>query len=138
MPEPYEGFTKAVLGDERKSLIERITRPQPAHLIRNLSLTFHELRVANVARCNDVFHPFEEWDGRDWAVALTGEVGEMCNLLKKMRRGEDIPIQELAKEMADIMIYLDLLAASFEIDLAKEVILKFNEVSEKRGSQIKL
>lgn len=137
--EPGKDCPEPELRERMKELMEECNRPSGRKpMIRNLSLTFAELREANVARCNEVFHKFEDWDGRDWAVALTGEVGEMCNMLKKMRRGEDIPLKELAKEMADIMIYLDLLAASFEVDLAKEVILKFNEVSEKRGSTIYL
>jgi NTP pyrophosphatase (non-canonical NTP hydrolase) len=132
--DPMSDLKKSELRKRMEKLTERTRNP----MIRNLSLTFAELREANVARCNDVFHKFEDWSHADWAVALTGEVGEMCNLLKKVRRGEDIPIKDLAKEIADIQIYLDLLAASLEIDLAREVILKFNEVSDKRGSNIKL
>lgn len=144
MPNPMESYwNKEKLKDlELKKKFEELITEQPrskfGSMIRNLSLTFAELREANVARCNDVFHKFEDWSHNDWAVALTGEVGELCNLLKKARRGEKIKIMDMASELADIMIYLDLLAASLEVDLAREVILKFNEVSDKRGSNIKL
>jgi NTP pyrophosphatase (non-canonical NTP hydrolase) len=132
--EPGKDNPEPELRERMKELTERTRNP----MIRNLSLTFAELREANVARCNDVFHKFEDWSHADWAVALTGEVGELCNLLKKARRGEKIKLLDMASELADIMIYLDLLAASLEVDLAREVIIKFNEVSDKRGSNIKL
>lgn len=137
--EPGKDHPEPELRERMKQLMDECTKPSSRRpMIRNLSLTFAELREANVARCNDVFHKFEDWSHADWAVALTGEVGELCNLLKKARRGEKIKIMDMASELADIMIYLDLLAASLDVDLAREVIIKFNEVSDKRGSTIKL
>ncbi|NJO65998.1 MAG: hypothetical protein HC836_50410, partial [Richelia sp. RM2_1_2] len=50
------------------------------------------------------------WGEVDWACALAGETGELCNFIKKRRRGENIPVEELAKELADIVCYADLLA----------------------------
>jgi NTP pyrophosphatase (non-canonical NTP hydrolase) len=105
-----------------------------------MPLTFEALRSASVDRCNHVFHPkdgINEWSPTDWATAMAGECGEACNLVKKMRRGEEIPIKEVAKELADLVIYTDLLAARLGIDLAEAVIQKFNEVSDRRGSDIK-
>lgn len=99
-------------------------------------LTFEALRGANVRRCEEAFHPLDDWSETDWATALAGEVGEACNLLKKRRRGEDIPTQEVADELADVMLYLDLLAARMGIDLEDAVKRKFNAVSERRGSTV--
>lgn len=109
-------------------------------------LDFETLRNKNVARCNEVFHPLESWSPSDWATALAGEVGEACNFIKKLRRLDgadshhDTPkereylIKEIGKELADSLIYLDLLAARFDIDLSQVTIDKFNEVSGKRNS----
>ena len=41
-------------------------------------VTFSQLRVANLGRCLEVFHPLEDWSPTDWATAVSGEVGEAC------------------------------------------------------------
>jgi NTP pyrophosphatase (non-canonical NTP hydrolase) len=51
-----------------------------------------------------------------------------------MRRGDAIPLQSVSDEIADVAIYLDLLAARLGINLEEAVVKKFNEVSEKIGS----
>lgn len=101
-------------------------------------LSFKTLRDANVARCEDVFHKLESWSPQDWMCAAAGELGEAANLIKKMRRGEIVPESDVANEIADTVIYLDLLAARLGVDLGAAVARKFNIVSERRGSQIKL
>jgi NTP pyrophosphatase (non-canonical NTP hydrolase) len=111
-----------------------------------MSLTFGSLRVANVVRCNTIFHPLESWSPCDWATALAGEVGEACNQIKKLRRLEDgikpnpgdadTPpqyIENIAEELADAVIYADLLAARLGIDLELAVVSKFNKVSKQRN-----
>jgi NTP pyrophosphatase (non-canonical NTP hydrolase) len=100
-------------------------------------LTFEELRDVNVKRCEDVFFPLDSWTPSDWACALAGEAGEACNAVKKLNRG-DGNVEEVGKELADTIIYADLLAARLGIDLAAAVVEKFNEVSEKRGSNVRL
>lgn len=101
-------------------------------------LTFEQLRDANVRRCEQAFHPVNDWSLTDWATALAGEVGEACNLIKKRRRGEEIPTEAIAEELADVVMYLDLLAARLGIDLEAAVRAKFNVVSDRRGSGIRL
>jgi MazG nucleotide pyrophosphohydrolase domain. len=113
-------------------------------------LTFDDLRAVNVARCEDVFHPINEWSPTDWACAMAGECGEACNEIKKLRRldGADSDFDtierraelrlQIGKELADIVIYADLLAKRLDIDLGRCVVEKFNEVSDRRGSTIKL
>lgn len=110
-------------------------------------LTFSKLRNANVKRCEDVFHPLDSWSPTDWATAMAGECGEACNNIKKLRRLAGSPdtkyeqtrlIYETGKELADLVIYADLLAARLDIDLGYMVANKFNEVSEKRGSKVTL
>lgn len=107
-------------------------------------LTFAALRKANTLRLptfrnakgelshnpNDGHH--DEWTLNDWCTAVTGELGEAANILKKVRRG-DMTLDEarpaLSKEIADVQIYLDLLAKAAGIDLGEATINKFNEVS---------
>lgn len=101
-------------------------------------LTFDWLRAANVERCEAVFHRLHEWSPTDWATAAAGEIGELCNLIKKMRRGETIDEERVASELADCVIYLDLLAARLDIDLGEAVRDKFNRVSIDRKCSIRL
>lgn len=76
--------------------------------------------------------PGSDWSLGEWMCALTGEVGEAANVIKKIRRGDvtlDEVREDLASELADIQIYLDLLAFQCDIDLGAATITKFNQVS---------
>lgn len=56
-------------------------------------------------------------------IALAGETGEVCNKIKKWARDEwtDKELAEEVKdELADILIYLVMLADELELDLEKE------------------
>lgn len=101
------------------------------------SLTFERLRAANVARCEKQ-HPLDEWSETDWATALAGECGETCNLIKKRRRGDDVPLQRVAEEIADTLLYLDLLAARLGIDLETAVRHKFAADGARTGDDVEL
>lgn len=114
-----------------------------------MSLRFEELRIANTARLpvfknrkGEVAH--SEPDGSDWLLsawsnATLGELGEAANIIKKIERG-DMTLDEarplLAKELADVQIYLDLLAFRAGVDLGQATIDKFNEVSDRVGVAI--
>lgn len=104
---------------------------------------FTELRRLNIDRCENAFHhSLDGWSGLEWGGAVAGEVGELCNILKKVRREEqgiggsrvagDVQ-QAIADEIADVVIYCDLLAASRGIDLQRAIRHKFNETSKKVG-----
>lgn len=105
-------------------------------------LTFNEFRAANVERCLK-WHPqgIESWSSSDWLTAVTGELGELASLLKMRNRERDglpgnkfSPTQkQIADELADVLTYLDLLAAALNVDLGRAAIEKFNEVSERVG-----
>lgn len=113
-------------------------------------LTFERLRSVNVERCKEVFHPLTSWSLSDWAVAMAGECGEACNVVKKYRRFQDgtntakdpQTVDEirdaLAAELADTVIYADLLAARAGIDLGDAVREKFNAVSVLRCASQRL
>lgn len=76
---------------------------------------------------------------------MAGEVGEACNVIKKLRRIEDglahrateADPQELMRalsyELADAIIYADLIAASLGLRLDDAVREKFNITSEEHG-----
>lgn len=109
-----------------------------------MTLTFAELRGANLSRCAR-WHPrgLTEWSLSDWGVATAGEMGEALNVVKKLNRerdgiaGNTSSVEELkaqlADEIADVAIYLDIMAASEGIDLAEAIARKFNRTSEKVG-----
>lgn len=115
------------------------------------SLTFAALRAANIARLptfkNAKGEPaHSEADGSDWALsawsnAVLGELGEAANIIKKVERG-DMTLDEarpsLAKEFADVQTYLDILAFRADVDLGQATITKFNEVSVRVGSPVRL
>lgn len=114
-------------------------------------LTFDDLRHANRARLpqfkNRRGEPaHSEPDGSDWCLAqwcnaVTGELGEAANLIKKIERG-DMTLQEarvdLGKELADVQTYLDILAFRAGVDLGEATRTKFNEVSQRVGCAVRL
>lgn len=110
----------------------------PAHA----TLTFDAFRAANVTRCAK-WHPqgIDSWSPSDWMTAVMGELGELASLLKMRNRERDgLPgnkfsptDQQIADELADVLTYLDLLAASLFVNLGRAAARKFNEVSERVG-----
>lgn len=104
---------------------------------------YTDLRSANRARQR-------EWDaGNQLSLAyrgneLAGEVGEACNVIKKLERerlgilGSRATVGELADELADVLICADLIAMHYGIDLEAAVARKFNATSEKVGLQTRL
>lgn len=79
------------------------------------------------------------WGAMQWGCALAGETGELCNVLKKYDRQmptdpsrDDLSI-EIAAEIADVAIYLDLLASYFAFDMRRLITTKFNRTSAKFG-----
>ena len=61
---------------------------------------------------------WREEDKRFLALALAGEVGELLNLIKKDWRGDNGNRNgEIAGELADVRIYLELLARCYGYDL---------------------
>ena len=78
------------------------------------------------------------------ATELAGEVGEACNIVKKLERarigakGGTASYSDLAEELADVVICADLLASHYGIDLSRAVRNKFNKTSDKHGFSVKL
>jgi NTP pyrophosphatase (non-canonical NTP hydrolase) len=102
-----------------------------------VDLSLNVLRKKNQERQKS-YKMTEDWSLADWACAAAGEMGELCNKIKKLRRGEDIPTKEIADEIADTITYLDLLADKLNISLPEAIRSKFNEVSDRVNSNVKL
>lgn len=103
-----------------------------------MALTFDALRAANDTRQH-------EWDRDDRigllfrANELAGETGEACNVVKKLERerlgirGSRATAEQLADELADVVICADLVAQAAGIDLGKAVVRKFNATTATQG-----
>ena len=106
-----------------------------------MPVTFPGLRTANQQRLPLFQAHFgmmmDDWTLGDWGCALAGEVGELCNLIKKVRRNQNIRVSHLAQELADVVIYADLLAAKLGIDLGEAVRLTFNNKSDELNLPVK-
>ena len=103
------------------------------------------LRKVNESRSIKTFGmKLSDWSLLEWSAAVGGECGEMQNIAKKIKRGDygdrmhADGRSDLAKEMADIIIYLDLMASREGIDLEQAVVSKFNEVSDRCNCDIKI
>lgn len=103
-----------------------------------MSSEFHDFSMANFVRCQAFGHSVAAWPPQLWALALAGETGELCNLIKKRFRGDTIPDRMIQDEIADVFIYLDLLCSRMGFDFRELLMSKFNEVSKKVDSRIKL
>lgn len=101
-------------------------------------LTFQEFQALNKRRCEEAFHRVGDdiWPIQNWMLAIAGETGEACNLMKKVLRGDftiDAARPELLKECADIICYTDLAITHLQADTGETVMAKFNEVSRRVG-----
>lgn len=100
----------------------------------------------NRKRCEALMgfnHKLDSWSLSDWMTATAGEFGEVANVIKKLNRARDgIPgnsesqeqlHKNLADELADVAIYLDLMAQAAGFDLEEIREFKFNRTSKKIG-----
>lgn len=103
------------------------------------SLDFGSLRQANLARAKE-WNPTGADTGPGFAgLELAGEVGELCNLIKKAERvrlglkGGSVAPERIAEELADVVICADLVGIALGIDLSDAVRTKFNATSQEKG-----
>lgn len=137
-------------GAEADRMVEEVTEQLHLTLSRlagGHALTFDQVTTINRARASR-WHPGfpndDTWSIADWSNAMCGEAGEAANVVKKIRRyesglqgvgdpSEDDLRSMLAHELADVYLYLDLVASKVGIDLPAAVVEKFNIVSERQG-----
>jgi NTP pyrophosphatase (non-canonical NTP hydrolase) len=107
-------------------------------LIKRLDMDFNEYQ--NQARKTAVYPDI----GKNWiypTYSLSGEIGELQNLLKKVMRG-DYPLNQeviinVKKELGDVLWYLAM--SAFEFNLSLDEIAKTNlEKLYKRQEQNKV
>ena len=86
-----------------------------------------------------LFPAYSSTDERFLALALCGECGELANMVKKRwRDGADLT-EEIKDEIADIRVYLELLAKCFDIEgpkLDAHVEGKLAKVVEKHKARL--
>jgi len=79
--------------------------------------------------------PWTYQDIRFLTLALCGECGELANLIKKHWRGDQVQLPEVdpavREELADIRVYLHLLAKALHIDLDAAVFDKLPRIEQK-------
>jgi NTP pyrophosphatase (non-canonical NTP hydrolase) len=87
-----------------------------------------------------LFAPFSSADERYLALCLCGEAGELANFIKKRwRENSKNYTEEIKDEIADVRVYLELLAACFGIageKLDEQVQSKLAKVVARRKNAI--
>lgn len=108
-------------------------------------MTFSERNRLRCESPKGFNHKLESWSLGDWMTAVTGELGEAANIVKKLNRIRDgVPgnkpeetkdrlEHDLCDELADVYIYLDLLAQRLGLNLLGHVETKFQRTSRKIG-----
>ncbi|WP_164897092.1 MULTISPECIES: MazG-like family protein [Sinorhizobium] len=101
-------------------------------------ITLSDLQAAHVERQKE-WCPDQKPDLSFRGNEMAGEVGEACNVIKKLERerhgwrGSRATKEQLAEELADVVHTAVLYAITAGIDLEPAVIDKFNSTSEKNG-----
>lgn len=111
-----------------------------------MKLDLTAFRELNKQRAIQGFKTYDNQPLTYWTTALAGEVGELCNMIKKMQRvalggidggssytAKDISKDMLREEIGGIAIYLDLLASLLDISLEEAIVQTFNEKSAQYG-----
>lgn len=109
-------------------------------------LDLQKFRQLSVQRAIEGFRTYDNVSILFFTTALAGELGELCNNIKKLERAavggldagtnekaKDITTDKLKEEIGGIFIYLDLLASRLNISLEEAVIETFNSKSIKYG-----
>lgn len=108
-----------------------------------MSDILQQLKEANKKRIPEFGHNLNDWSMPEWSNAVAGETGELCNVIKKIHRG-DFTLDEankkelIADEAADIVIYLDILCQRAGLDLGYAIVNKFNKKSKEIKSDVKI
>lgn len=113
--------------------------------------SFEHVSEVNLTRALE-WHPngLTDWSPAEWGNAAAGEMGELCNVLKKILRHEkniaqannlstDELVRMAAQEIGDTYLYLDLIANRLGLDIYEDCIKPtFNRVSERENFPQKL
>ena len=105
---------------------------------RRSLISFDELRQKNIDRCPHYGYPVEGRTPMEWLDRLWDEVLELCDVVELHNTGFDTPKEDIGKEIADVVTFCDLLATRYGFNLGKLVLDKFNEISERVGSDVEM
>lgn len=92
------------------------------------------------------YHDINLWSTLEWAGSMCGEAGEAANIAKKIKRidcgskkkskkSREELVRHLGEELADTVLYADLIAISLGLELEDLIKDKFNKDSLKDGSK---
>jgi len=98
---------------------------------RNSIMNLYEIHEKMTGK---LFPAYSNTDERFLTIAICGEVGELANMIKKRWRDNADLSEEIKDEIADIRVYLELLAKCFDIEgdkLDARVISKLEKVIAK-------
>ena len=108
-------------------------------LLRRDKMTIKEFQDLNRERCYSD-EAIKSWGNtkertlKDWALCLAGESGELCNSVKKLYfYANKEELKEVSKEACDVITYAFLLLDYLDLDVEKELLEKFDEVSKRIG-----
>ncbi|MDW9722127.1 hypothetical protein GOB91_07125 [Sinorhizobium meliloti] len=107
-------------------------------IVEKTTLTLGQLQAAHIER-QEEWCPDQKPDLSFRGNEMAGEVGEACNVIKKLERerhgwrGSRATKEQLAEELADVVHTAVLCAITAGIDLEPAVVAKFNSTSEKNG-----
>ena len=117
------GFKDGFIMDAHNRIIENFNEQYEVGFIsgakerreqnREKSMNLFELHEKLTAH---LFPAYSNTEERFLALALAGEVGELCNMIKKRWRDNADFSEEIKDEIADIRVYLELLAKCFDIE----------------------
>lgn len=94
-------------------------------------------------------HKLTDWSLSDWITAITGELGEAANIVKKLNRirdgvagnkeseTESALLEKFKNELADVAIYLNLIFQRQGSDMGSRMVQVFNAKSEQLGCPIR-
>lgn len=103
-------------------------------------MTFDEYQKA--ALTTAIHHPDPQMDKTIWALGIAGEAGEVAEKWKKIvayKEGvvSEADLQEIQKELGDVLWYIALLSHSLGLSLDKIVELNIEKLASRkaRGTQ---
>ncbi len=107
------------------------------------ALTFEEFAAANRLRCErDFKRQLGTRDAHDsMAHGVAEEAGEVAGKVRTLlgfSERKKATVEDLADECADLVSYVDLLCQSFGAPLVEALVRKFNRVSERSGSDVRI
>ncbi len=106
-------------------------------------ISLYSLRIANYERDKE-WNPDKKITPLFRATELGGECGEALNIVKKLEReklgikGSRATVEQLASELSDILICIDLLAMEYNINLPHALRNTFNATSVKQNLSVLL